>query len=62
MEQTNTPFGNRCRILGQLWIDYKFEEEFKDFIKDIMLVRNPSASLENALEAWHIINKIYERS
>ena len=42
--------------------DRSWNEEFKDFIRDIKMRRNPSASLENALEAWNVINKIYERS
>lgn len=33
MEQSNTPFGNRCSILGQLWVDYKNDEMFGDFIE-----------------------------
>lgn len=30
MEQT--PFTTRCRILADLWMDYRDEVEFKDFI------------------------------
>lgn len=33
MEQSNTPFGNRCSILGQLWVDYKNDEMFGDFVE-----------------------------
>jgi hypothetical protein len=31
MEQT--AFTNRARILSQLWMDYRDDEEFKDFIE-----------------------------
>lgn len=33
MEQFNTPFGNICSILGQLWVDYKNDEMFGDFVE-----------------------------
>ena len=33
MAQSNTPYGNRCTILGQLWLDYKQDEMFTDFIE-----------------------------
>lgn len=33
MALTNTPFGNRCSILGELWLDYKHDEEFEDFVE-----------------------------
>lgn len=33
MAQTNTPFGNVCSILGQLWLDYKEDPMFVDFIE-----------------------------
>ena len=42
--------------------DLSWETEFKDFLKDIKYQRSPSASLENALEAWHVINKIYNNN
>jgi hypothetical protein len=28
-----TPFSKRCEILGRLWIEYRGEEEFDDFIE-----------------------------
>jgi hypothetical protein len=31
-ENTSTPFSNRCEILGDLWIGYKNDPEFLDFI------------------------------
>lgn len=31
MEQTS--FGNKCEILGDLWLNYREDEEFKDFIE-----------------------------
>lgn len=33
MAQTNTPFGNICSILGQLWLEYKQDTMFVDFIE-----------------------------
>ena len=30
---TPTPFANRCDILADLWIDYKGDPEFADFIQ-----------------------------
>jgi predicted dehydrogenase len=42
--------------------DRSWNAEFDEFVRDISLKRNPSASLENALEAWNVINKIYARS
>ena len=31
-ETTTTLFSDKCQILGELWINYKTEEEFEDFI------------------------------
>lgn len=31
-EITTTPFSNKCSILGELWLKYRSEEEFEDFI------------------------------
>jgi hypothetical protein len=31
-ENTSTPFSNRAEILGELWLDYRRDEEFKDFM------------------------------
>lgn len=28
-----TPFSNRCNILGELWILFKNDEDFQDFIE-----------------------------
>jgi hypothetical protein len=33
MSNTNTDFSNRCSILGDLWLNYKSEPEFEDFIE-----------------------------
>ena len=30
-EQQVTPFGNRVQILSDLWVNYRFDEEFEDF-------------------------------
>ena len=32
MDETTTPYSNRCATLGMLWLDYKDDEQFKDFI------------------------------
>lgn len=32
MAEQITPYSNRCAILGALWLDYKDDEQFKDFI------------------------------
>jgi hypothetical protein len=31
-EITTTPFSSKCEILGELWLSYRSEEEFEDFI------------------------------
>jgi hypothetical protein len=31
-ETTTTPFSSKCSILGELWLSYRSEEEFEDFI------------------------------
>jgi hypothetical protein len=31
-ETATTPYSNQCNILGDLWIEYKNDEEFSDFI------------------------------
>ena len=28
-----TPFSSRCQILGQLWLNYRDEEAFADFVE-----------------------------
>jgi hypothetical protein len=32
-EQATTPFSKKCEILGQLWMDYRDDQEFTDFIE-----------------------------
>jgi len=32
-DSTSTPFSNKCDILGDLWIEYKNDTEFADFIE-----------------------------
>ena len=32
-EITTTPFSNKCEILGELWLKYRSEEEFEDYIE-----------------------------
>ena len=31
-EGSRTPFNTRCKILGELWMQYRFEKEFEDFV------------------------------
>lgn len=31
-DSRTTPFSNRCEILGDLWVAYKGDPEFEDFI------------------------------
>lgn len=31
MEQFNTPFGDRCGIMGYIWLEKKQDDEWKDF-------------------------------
>lgn len=31
-DNKETPFDNRCNILSELWIEYRYEEDFKDFV------------------------------
>lgn len=31
-DSATTPFSNRCEILGELWVEYKGDSEFEDFI------------------------------
>jgi hypothetical protein len=33
MSNTNTDFSSRCNILADLWLNYKDEPEFEDFIE-----------------------------
>ena len=32
-ETPTTPFSNKCDILGDLWLNYRNDEEFTDFIE-----------------------------
>jgi hypothetical protein len=32
-EQRTTLFSKKCEILGDLWMDYRTDEEFQDFIE-----------------------------
>jgi hypothetical protein len=32
-ETTTTPFSSKCEILGELWLKYRSEEEFEDFLE-----------------------------
>ena len=32
-EITTTPFSKKCEILGELWLKYRSEEEFEDFLE-----------------------------
>lgn len=33
MPDNSTPFSNRCIILGELWLNYRDDEEFEDFVE-----------------------------
>lgn len=33
MESINTPYSEVCSILGELWLSYKEDDEFGDFIE-----------------------------
>jgi len=32
-EQPTTPFSNKCEILGELWLNYRGDEQFEDFLE-----------------------------
>jgi hypothetical protein len=32
-ETTTTPFSDKCQILGDLWLRYRSEPEFEDFLE-----------------------------
>jgi len=32
MSNTTTAFSDKCKILSDLWLNYKDEDEFKDFV------------------------------
>ena len=32
-EQVTTPYSSKCAILAELWLNYRNEEEFTDFIE-----------------------------
>jgi hypothetical protein len=32
-EITTTPFSNKCEILGELWLSYRSDEQFEDYIE-----------------------------
>lgn len=32
MENNTTPFSKKCEILAELWMNYRDEDDFKDFI------------------------------
>jgi hypothetical protein len=32
-ETTTTPFSNKCQILGELWLRYRTDPEFEDFLE-----------------------------
>ena len=31
-DSTTTPYSDRCFILGELWLNYRDEEQFQDFL------------------------------
>ena len=32
MSEEKTPFATKCKILGDLWMQYRFEKQFEDFV------------------------------
>jgi len=42
--------------------DHSWELEFKEFLEDIRLKREPAANLDDALQALYIVGRIYEMS
>ena len=32
-ETTTTPFSSKCEILGELWLNYRADPEFDDFVE-----------------------------
>lgn len=32
-ENQSTPFSTKCEILAELWLNYRYDEEFSDFIE-----------------------------
>jgi len=32
-ENSTTPFSNKCQILAELWMNYRDDEEFLDFVE-----------------------------
>lgn len=32
-DEPTTPFSSKCEILGDLWLNYRHEEDFADFIE-----------------------------
>lgn len=64
-DSPTTPFSNRCDILGQLWIDYKNDPEFDDFIEynDLGLPLAYAISTEivlSTVKAEMFINETWE--
>ena len=49
-----TPFSNRCEILSELWMDYRHDEDFEDFVEyndiGLPLAYMVSTDLANANE------------
>ena len=33
MPDSSTPFSSKCIILGELWLNYRDDEEFTDFVE-----------------------------
>ena len=45
----NTPYSNRLNILSELWLSYRNEEEFKDFIEYNDLGLPLAYAIDNAI-------------
>jgi hypothetical protein len=64
-EQHTTPFSKKCEILGDLWMDYRTDEEFQDFVEynDLGLplaYAIASGIVDNAPMAQDYINETFD--
>lgn len=64
-EQTETSFENKCNILAELWVEYKGQDEFEDFIgyNDIGLPLAYAISVDivkTSTKAEMFINETFE--
>lgn len=65
MTENKTSFENKTRILSELWLDYRNDEEFQDFVKynDLGLPLAYAISegiVENTSVASDLVNETFE--